>query len=147
MLEENRRVRGYRWTRGALAKARRHKSAKPWQIKSLSGSCEQIAPMHASRGSSLPRFLSSLVVLSSSYVSRHQPLFLRFSLSPPRFARFFSSFPFFFFETSSRSTVGMRSSPIRARCNNNWTPWRDSSRKSILGVTIFLSLIFHVPLN
>ena len=94
--------------RGALAKARRHKSAKPWQIKSLSGSCEQIAPMHASRDSSLPLSLSLAASYPPcTYVSRHLPLFLRFSFSPG----LCGSFLLFLFR-ALYSTVGMGSTPI-----------------------------------
>lgn len=81
------------FTGGRIGEVRRHKSAKPWQIKSLSGSCEQIASMHASWLLPLSHPLSplSLLPLFTRLIHLHDlrllPLFSRFSFSRDRALR------------------------------------------------------------
>ena len=75
---------------GAWSKVRRHKSAKVWQIKSLSGSWEQIAPMHAS--SHLPFSLSSPYIPPPLFAFFHCSLHFTLFTSIPPPCLFFSSF-------------------------------------------------------
>lgn len=75
---------------GAWSKVRRHKSAKVWQIKSLSGSWEQIAPMHAS--SHLPFSLSSPYIPPPLFAFFHCSPHFTLSTSIPPPCLFFPSF-------------------------------------------------------